>query len=427
MIPILQIIFLVALGLIVYAYVGFPLVTWLASRLVRRPYRCEPITPEIDLIICCHNEQDGIEAKIQNILSLDYPADRLHVYIASDGSTDQTEDIVSRYLSGRLQLLRLPRQGKAKALNAAVGAGRGEILVFSDANSMYAPDALSKLAAPFADQRIGGVAGNQVYRKGKAGLASSGESSYWDFDRLMKTWQSMSGNTISATGAIYAIRRSLFQQVPDGVTDDFVTSTRVIEQGYRLVFEPAAICLEPVAGSAKAEFGRKTRIITRGLRGVLEMKSLLNPFRYGFYSLQMFSHKVLRRLVVFPLIVMGLISPILWNEHWIYRVMTVGEAGLLAAAGIGYMIARTGRKASKVLAIPFFFVMINMAVLVATWNVICGRKITVWNPHREGDAPASGAPASVSMNASSEVPDHELPQEEPVVAATAGSNPNSHE
>lgn len=379
----LEITFLAALLTVLYAYVGFPLLTLIRGCVWRKPYRREPVTPSVSLVVCCFNEEEGIAAKLHNLLAMDYPKDKLQILVASDGSTDRTEEIVAGFQDQGIRLLRLPRQGKAAALNASVAMATGEVLVFSDANSMYAPDALRELVQPFADEIVGGVAGNQVYRKSyEQGLAASGELSYWDFDRWMKILQTRSGNTISATGAIYAIRKKLFQAVPEGVTDDFVTSTRVIEQGYRLVFEPKAVCFEPVAGGTKAEFGRKARVITRGLRGVIKMRSLLNPLRFGFYSVQMFSHKVLRRLVVFALILMAVTAPLLWQERVIYQVITVAQTALYLAALAGMLCSRMGRRPPKVLSIPVYFCMINAAVLSAVWTILKGDQITVWNPHR---------------------------------------------
>lgn len=380
--PGLELLFISAGVVVIYAYVGFPLLTWLRALVWRRPYRPGDVLPTVTLVICCHNEADGIEAKLSNVLALDYPSDRLDVIVASDGSTDATEEIVERFTSDRLRLLRLPRGGKAKALNAAVAQATGEVLVFSDANSMYAENAIRRLVAPLADESVGGVAGNQVYvKRGVAGSAA-GEHAYWDFDRWMKTLQSRSGNVTSATGAIYAIRRELFQAVPEGVTDDFVTSTRIIAQGKRLVFEPAAICYEPTAKGSKAEFGRKTRIITRGLRGVLTMRPLLNPLKFGFYSLQLFSHKVLRRLVVFPLLVLAVTAPLLWNTGVFYQLFTLGEIAFVLAAGAGMAWSSLGCKPPRLLAIPVFFCLINAAVVMAVFNILRGRRITVWNPHR---------------------------------------------
>lgn len=383
-------VFVVSAGIVLYAYLGFPLVTWVRSLVWNKPYRTADITPTVSIIVCCHNEAKSIGEKLDNLLALDYPVDRCQILIASDGSTDATEEIVSRYLGPRLSLIRLPRGGKAAALNAAVAQSTGEVLVFSDANSIYAANAIRELVAPLADETIGGVAGNQVYRRShQAGAAVAGEMNYWDFDRWMKLWQSRSGHVTSATGAIYAIRRELFRAVPEGVTDDFVTSTRVIAQGKRLVFAPRAICYEPVAGAAKAEFGRKVRVITRGLRGVWVMRELLDPFRYGFYAIQVFSHKVLRRLVVIPLLLMAVTAPFLWSQGKGYQLVVLGEIALFAAALLGIWRGNVGRQVPKVLAIPVFFCLINAAVLAAVWNIVRGKRIVVWNPHRGELTPAT--------------------------------------
>jgi cellulose synthase/poly-beta-1,6-N-acetylglucosamine synthase-like glycosyltransferase len=193
----------------------------------------------------------------------------------------------------------------------------------------------------------------------------------------------MAGNAISATGAIYAIRRSLFQPVPAGVTDDFVTSTRVIAQGFRLVFAPDAIAFEPPAETDTAEFARKVRIMTRGLQGVLVMRQLLNPFRFGFYSFDLFSHKVLRRLVVFPLLLLALVSPFVWSQGRFYQVAILGQALFYSFALIGFFLRTTRLGHWKVFAFPRFFCMVYLAALIATVNILRGDKIIRWEPHHQ--------------------------------------------
>jgi cellulose synthase/poly-beta-1,6-N-acetylglucosamine synthase-like glycosyltransferase len=277
----------------------------------------------------------------------------------------------------------LPRQGKAAALNAAFSLSTGEILVFSDANSMLEPQALRNLVKPFADARVGGVAGNQRYLADvNAGPAGEGEKSYWSFDRRLKEAQSRAGNVISATGAIYAIRKKLFITVPEGVTDDFVTSTRIIAQNHRLVFAADAVAYEPVADKGDREFGRKVRIITRGLWAVVFMRQLLNPTRYGFYSLQLFSHKVLRRLVVFPLIVLLIANIFLWPRGLFYQVALLGQAAFYGLAFVGLLLSKTSLSRSKLLSLPYYFCLVNGACLLATLNVVRGRRIVRWNTDR---------------------------------------------
>ena len=394
-----------ALGLLAYTYVGFPLLVLVRGRLVRRPYFAAEITPSVSVIVAAHNEGASIGAKIDNLLGLEYPPELLEVVIASDGSDDETNDIVAGYRgadrSSALRLLALPRCGKAAALTRATEEARGEILVFSDANSMYAPDAIRSIVRPFADPAIGGVAGDQRYLSGGASEGiGAGERGYWSFDRLLKAAESSSGNVISATGAIYAIRRALFAGVRPDVTDDFYVSTGVIEQCRRLVFEPRAVAYEPVAASAGREFARKVRVMTRGLRGVLARRRLLNPFRHGFYALQLLSHKLLRRLMVFPLVLLALTSVLLWERGVGYQVLAVVQAALYTAGAAGILLGGTRLGRAKPLAVPAFFCLVNAASLIALWNVVTGRRIERWQTRRYDEAGTGvGAGAGSGRNA----------------------------
>ena len=376
-----------SVGLIVYTYFIFPVLVLLRGLLWPRPYNSEDTIPLplVSFIIAAYNEEKAIGEKLENILSLDYPTDRLEVIIASDGSTDSTDAVIRGYEGRGIKLLSLPRQGKAAALNAAVAASKGEILVFSDANSIYRTDALRALVRPFADPKVGGVAGNQCYlKKSGKSLISAGERSYWDFDRTMKEYESRAGSTISATGAIYAIRRSLFQTVVEGVTDDFVTSTGVIAQGYRLVFASDAIAYEYAAGTRNMEFGRKVRVITRGLMAIFTVRSqLLNPLHYGFYAIQLFSHKVLRRLIVFPLLLLFFVNLFLFSKGPFYWLLMVGQLAFYGLGLLGLLLDGTRFGKLKIFTIPFYFCLVNAAVLVATVNILRGRQIKRWEPQRE--------------------------------------------
>jgi len=385
-------IFWAAAAALVYTYAIFPALVFVRGRFWPRRYREADVTPRVSVVIAAYNEAAGIAARIENLLAQDYPADRLEVVIASDGSGDGTDDVVRRYADRGVRLVALPRVGKAPALEAAVAASRGEVLVFSDANSQFAPDAVRALVRPLADPSVGGVAGNQVYRRDRhAEGGGAGEAGYWRFDRFLKRYESQGGDTISATGAIYAIRRSLFQGVPVGVTDDFAVSTSVIAQGHRLVFAPGAVAYEPVAATSGVEFGRKVRIITRGLRGVALRRALLDPRRHGFYAVQLLSHKVLRRLMVIPLALLFATSLVLWGGGRFYQVAAIAQLGFYGCAlagallhGAGMGETRLGRL--KIFTVPYFFVMVNLAALVAVWNVLRGYRIERWEPQRPGES-----------------------------------------
>ena len=260
----------------------------------------------------------------------------------------------------------------------------GEILIFSDANSLYAPDAIHALVRPFADPEVGGVVGDQRYLPTEdTNRSGDGEKSYWNFDRHLKKFQSKAGNVISATGAIYAIRHGLFQPVPGGVTDDFFISTGIIMEGFRLVFSPNAVAYEAVASSSGLEFRRKVRVITRGFRAVLMRRALLNPFRSGFYAIQLFSHKVLRRLVVFPLLALFLLNLMAWSQSLIYQSSMLAQFGLYSCALIGFCFKDKRWGQAKLFSLPFYFCLVNTACLIAAMNVIRGHRIERWETKRQ--------------------------------------------
>jgi glycosyltransferase involved in cell wall biosynthesis len=396
-----ELVFWGGVGLAAWTYALFPALLWLRARLAPRPWLGGESTPGVSLVICAYNESASIAARLENALALDYPRDRLELIVASDGSTDATEAIVSGFEPRGVRLLRLRRQGKMAALNAAAAAARGEVLVFSDANSSYDTGALRALLRPFADPEVGGVAGDQRYlRAGRRADAAQGERAYWDFDRRLKRWQSAGGSVTSSTGAIHSVRRELFIPVPPGVTDDFWISTNVVAQQRRLVFAEDAVAREPAAASSRGEFRRKVRVATRGLWGVWLMRELLDPSRHGFYSLQLFSHKVLRRLAVLPLAAILLATPWLWDAGLLYRAAAVAQAAFYAAALLGAALPPPSalrspwlRRVAKLLALPAFFCMVNAAAGLAALNVLRGRRIDSWEPQRDASPSTRGGSA----------------------------------
>jgi cellulose synthase/poly-beta-1,6-N-acetylglucosamine synthase-like glycosyltransferase len=370
-----------AVGLIIYTYAGFPLLALVRGLVRPRPVRHGDDLPGVTMIIAAYNEEAVIADKLTNTQALDYPPSLLKVIVASDGSSDATNSLVREFDAPNVQLLALPRQGKNRTLNAAVAAADSDILVFSDADSMLKPDALRQLVAPFTDPDVGGVGGD--YHYASDGMEGGGERTYWSFDRVLKQLQSRSGSMTSATGQIYAMRRALFRPMPDGVTDDFFTSVQVPAAHKRLVFAPHAVAYGPVAATAKAEFRRKVRVMTAGLRGVWLVRQLLNPFAYGYFAVQLFSHKVLRRLMVLPLLVIGVTAPMLWRQSWLYRFITMGQAALHMAALLGFALRHTSIGRNKALSLPFFFDMVNVAALAALWNLVRGTRHDIWVPQRE--------------------------------------------
>jgi cellulose synthase/poly-beta-1,6-N-acetylglucosamine synthase-like glycosyltransferase len=363
------------LVLIAAPYIVYPVLLWLRAWLVPDPVNTGDITPDVDLVICAHNEADVINARLENAFALDYPPEHLTIWVASDGSTDETVDIVRRFDRDRVRCLDLPRDGKAAALNTCVAAGHAEVVAFSDANSLWRPDALRILTRSFADQRVGGVAGDQRYAEEVSG--AHGERGYWNFDRLQKVWQSRSGSVISATGAIYAIRRDLFEPTPPDATDDFMVSTGVIARGRRLVFEQDAVALEPPA-SDSGEYRRKVRILTRGLRAVYYRRDLLRPSRAGFYSVQLLLHKLWRRLAWIPLLLLALAAPFYAGDGPLQALFATALLGSVSFGLLGLAAPRLRR--FKVIDIASYILMVVSACAVATVNALRGRRVSHWSP-----------------------------------------------
>jgi cellulose synthase/poly-beta-1,6-N-acetylglucosamine synthase-like glycosyltransferase len=381
-------VFWLSAGFLAYIYAGFPAIVAVVGGIRRRTVRAEPVTPSMSLIIAAYNEEEVIASRIENALALDYPARRLQILVAADGCSDATEAIVGRFGARGVELLSLPRRGKIRAIEAAVARATGEILVLSDANITCHPQALRALARNFADPEVGGVAGRVGYRlEERSESSSQGESLYWDYDTRLKQLESHTGSVVSAHGGLYAIRRRLYRPVADSaVTDDFAISTAVVEQGYRLVFEPGARATEFAVPEARREFGRRVRLMTRGLRGVILRRRLLNPFRFGFYAVVLLSHKVLRRLAPLALALIAAASAWLAPASPFFLAIAVAQAAFYALATLGFLLRRTAAGRLKALYIPFYYCMANAACAVAAVQLLVGRRVELWEPQRHAPA-----------------------------------------
>jgi cellulose synthase/poly-beta-1,6-N-acetylglucosamine synthase-like glycosyltransferase len=375
-------IFWISIGSIFYTYIGFPLVLSLRGLLRQQRVKGDPsYTPNISVIVAAHNEAEMIIQKLDNLVSTSYPHPHLEIIVASDGSDDGTNELVAAYHHPQVRLLALPRQGKNKAISQAALTAQGEILVFTDADSLLPAESLSYLIAPFTNPEIGGVAGDYRHAAQKD-TRQEGERAYWNYDRMLKQLQSWGGSVSAASGALYAIRRSLFKPVPSTVTDDFFTAMQVVSSHHRFIFEPGAVAYGPTAPSAKAEFRRKVRIMTRGLYGVWLVRHLLNPFNYGFFAIQLFTHKLLRRLTVIPLLLLSLSAPLLWPLGAFYKLVTVGQIALHGAALAGLLLRNTSLGKSKLLSLPFHFDLIYGAAGVALINIFWGKRYSTWGSER---------------------------------------------
>jgi len=376
-------VFWISLGLVLYVYLGYPLLVALIAAVLDRRVRRAPCEPAVTILIAAHNEEASIRQTLQNKLSLDYPRAKLNIIVVSDGSTDRTDEIVREFESERVRLIRQePRNGKTEALNKAVQEARGEIVVFSDANSIYDEDALRHLLANFADPDVGYVTGRIVYtRPGDLSGVNAGCSSYMGYETFLRLAETRAGSLVGVNGGIDAVRRELYQPMRADQQPDFVLPMMVVDRGYRVVFEPSANLYEASLNRSHEEFRMRVRVALRALRALWDMRRLLNPFEFPFYSWQLFSHKLLRYLAFFPLLSLYASNLFLLRRGLLYDFSFFLQTTIYCAAVIGYYFQHH-RRILRFLHAPFYFCLLNLAALTAFFQLLSGKTIILWNPRK---------------------------------------------
>jgi cellulose synthase/poly-beta-1,6-N-acetylglucosamine synthase-like glycosyltransferase len=369
--PVALTVFLVSAGAILYAYVAYPLLLALVPCRKRAP-RETGDWPSVSVLISVFNEEKHIHARIENLLALDYPPDKLEILIGSDGSADRTNELVRKFPDARVQLHAFePRAGKPSVLNRLVPRARGALLVFSDANAMFAPDALKKLARHFGDAGIGGVCGRLVFHGEKS---ATDEGPYWKLETFMKQRESALDSCLGANGAIYAIRRDTWPGIPDNTfIDDFVIAMRVREGGRRVIYDTEAVATEDLPVSVEHEMTRRIRIGAGGFQAMALCWRSLLPWR-GVYTWAFWSHKVLRWLVPF-FMVAALVANFFLVSDPVFFVMIILQLIFYALALLGALVR--GRK-MILFSAPHYFVTINLALLLGFFRFVTGTQRAAW-------------------------------------------------
>ena len=378
----LIVIFWLSVVIIGYAYVGYPLLVTILARFFTRPVRRSRITPPATLLIAAYNEESWIAAKLENALGLDYPAENLHIVVVTDGSDDGTTGIVSGYADRGVRLLHKPeRKGKAAALNRAVPLTGAEIIVFSDANTFFRKDALRNLMRNFADPRVGCVAGRKGIQPHPTAGVSAGESLYWRYENHLKRCDSAIGSVMGAPGEIFAIRREAWDPLEeDLLIEDFVLSLRVVEKGWRAVYDQEAVTWEEGTSNLRGEWLRRTRIAAGGIQSFFRLPGLLHP-RQGLNAFQYISHRMLRWVLTPGLFVVLLLSNAGLVCLPVYRYVLSLQLLFYALALIGFLRIRGGRTAD-VCRVPFYVSLLNAAALVGAYRYVRGKQPVTWRKGR---------------------------------------------
>lgn len=366
----LEIIFWTSLGLIVWTHLGYPLATGLLARLRPHPVAKAQIEPSVVLIVAAHNEDTVILRRLENLLELDYPPEKLELVVASDGSTDRTNEIVQEIAARepRVHLLDCERGGKTLAQNRAVRETKSELLAFTDANTEWQPDALRRLVENFADEDV-------AYVSGKLQLTASDgtnrEGAYWRYELWLRSNESKLGSITAGNGAIYAVRRSDYLEDAAITGHDFALPFRLVQRGRRAVFEPAAVALEKESHDLEDEFGRKVRMITRALRHVYtgSMLHRVPPI----YALELFSHRLLRyETGVVHIVLLGT-SVALIGQGLVFQIALGLQLAWLLFAAFGRLRIRVPGA-----GIAYYYLLVTVATLVGNYRYLRSGTPTMW-------------------------------------------------
>ncbi len=375
----MEFVFFIATGLLVHTYFLYPLSLPILSVFfsVRRKHG-NPNKFKVSMLVAAHNEEKVIEEKIKNSFSLEFPRENLEILIGSDASTDQTNAIVSKYASDVKLFAFSQRGGKASVLNQLAPRAQGEILVFCDANTMLLQNALQKLLAHFEDPSVGCVCGRLILHDSGQSALGIGESMYWNLESEIKKQEGKLGIVIGANGGIYAVRKELFERIPvDKIAmDDFFVTTCVLKAGKTAIYEPQAIGSEETSLEPYGEFYRKVRISQANFNLLPRYLTLLNPFR-GLVAYGFFSHKFLRWLAPVLMIISLVSNAILLVDGPFFYTTFALQVILYFCAGLGYAGNGKTRK-SKLLLVPFYFVSMNLALLIGMWRAMTLQNGGMW-------------------------------------------------
>jgi cellulose synthase/poly-beta-1,6-N-acetylglucosamine synthase-like glycosyltransferase len=356
----LEIVFWAAIGLIVYAHLGYPLLLWALTRLFGESQSTPEAggeLPRVTLVIPAYDEEAVIERKMANARALDYPGDRLEIVVASDGSTDRTAELARG--AGADRVLELPRGGKVAALNQAVRDATGTLLAFSDANSYWRPDALLRLVACFGDPRVGYACGQVRFEGGEGG---NQEGVYWRYEMAVRSMETRLAGITAGNGAIYAVRREAYIELDPSRGQDIGFPFELTKRGWRAVYEPAAVAEEKMAPTVEGEFRRKRRMMW-GLWDVMLRWGMLDPRGYGpGYALEIYSHRLLRYLTPWLHLIAFAANAAILGRGWVYVVTMALQLALLLGALLGRFVPALPFR------IAYYYVTVTASIAVGLWD-----------------------------------------------------------
>jgi poly-beta-1,6-N-acetyl-D-glucosamine synthase len=363
---------------LLYTYLGYPLLIAALGVLRSRRVTRMPIVPSVSVLVAAYNEERCIAKKVSNCLSLDYPQERLEIVVGSDGSTDGTADTVEAFANDRVRLVRFDaRRGKAAILNDLVPSLAGDIVMLSDARQTYAPDAVRELVKNFADPAVGAVSGELHLVDDARSTVGSGLGLYWLYEKWIRRSESAFQSTVGGTGAIYALRKSLFRPIPvDTLLDDVVIPMNVVRQGYRMVFDSHAVAFDHVSRSRHQEFARKVRTIAGNFQLFARTRWILNPFQNPIWF-QTISHKGMRLFAPVGMLLLLGLSAALAPGSWFYTSALGAQVAFYVLALAGFVLEKMGRS-NRAVSACYVFCLLNATTLVSFYRFVTRSQRAAW-------------------------------------------------
>ncbi len=378
----MKLLFWLSIGWIFYAYLGYLFILIVKSKFNQtKIMREDGFFPSISLIISAYNEEGSIKNKIEESLNLDYPENKLEIIIASDASTDRTEEIVGHFTDEAVRLIRQDvRKGKTAVQNLAASIAKGEILVFSDATTVFKPDALKKLVRNFKDPKVGCVGGEERFLKTDKEIYEEA-SFFWKFEQLLRKKESQFNTLIGVSGCIFAIRKELYEPLDETLIEDFALPLKVASRGFKVIYESEAVGYERPASHIRAELSRKSRIVTGGINVLFKMRGLLNPFRHPLLSFQLISHKIFRWFAPIFMVALLISNIFLLNQGKIYLIFGLLQTSFYTLALMGYFLKNLSRS-PKIFRLVYHFCIINLAGVMGIIDFLRGGRKVIWQPIR---------------------------------------------
>ncbi len=378
--------FWIAIFFIFYTYIGYGLLLYLLL-IFKRVFFKKPTktfssyTPTVTIVVAAYNEAYIIEEKILNTLALNYPSDCIEYIFITDGSTDETASIVSRYPSIK-GMHQTQRNGKIAAVHRAMKEIKSDIVVFTDANTMVNKEAIINICRHYIDPTVGAIAGEKRVQIESQSDATAGEGFYWKYESKLKQWDSELYSVVGAAGELFSIRSSLYQPVePDTILDDFMISMNIAVKGYRIVYEPTAFATETASANTNEELKRKIRIAAGGIQSTIRLWPLFIPFKNPILTFEFISHRVLRWVVTPYLMIGALVLNVLLVKQLgvmsIYGLMLLGQSAVFLAAIFGWILEKQKLKV-KVFFIPYYFCLMNYAVIAGTFRYFFTKQSVLW-------------------------------------------------